>query len=520
VSDELATGRAKPTVADGHVGVAAADAAASEEEPPPGGSLRKIGGAFGLLAIATVLGQLIGFVALAVVTRRVSASSLGAYNFDLSLATYVAIAGNFGVAYLATRDVAQRPHERYRILFDASLLVTVVLLPLSALFLVCGYVWLPEATERRVLLAVVLNVAISSLTPDWYLLARQHTRAVAAARIVGQAVYGLLVFVVIGVGMTALVRYAWFNVVGFVVTGVIVTAVVVSAWRRDQVTVDLTFAEALATLLLRMRRSLPFGYSLVVIQVYSGIAIPVLGFTVGSRQVGIYAVASRLPFALIGLATVWLSVFFPHGSAAAERDPAELRHVVGRVVSITIVAAVAIGCAAPFAARELIPLMFSHRFTAAATPFALLSIACSLVLIQATTSNVLLAVGRERLYGKLLTLVAVLMIAADVPLCRAYGATGAAIAAVGAEALIVVLTGIASRRALGGLDLEFKLIRWSLPLAAGVVLAGIGLRGGPASLLDVFVPTASGVSAAAVTGAAAWLGARARAARKVNAGPS
>jgi PST family polysaccharide transporter len=455
--------------------------------------LRKVAAAFGYLALATVAGQLIGFLALAIVARRVSAASIGAYNFDLALATYVAIAGNFGVAYLATRDVAQRPTERYRILFDTSLLVATVLLPLSALFLLGGHLWLPDAAERRLLGAVVVSVVITALTPDWYLLARQHARAVAVARLAGQVVYGLLVIALIGVGGSVLIRYAWFNVLGFVVTGVIVAVVVGSAWRRDGIEIGFTFAEALVNLLSRMRRSAPFGYSLVVIQVYSGVAIPLLGVTVGARAVGIYTIASRLPLALVSLATVWISVFFPHGSAAAKQDPTALRSDVGRVLSLTIVTAVAIGCAAPFAARELMPLMFGHAFAIAAAPFALLSVACALVLVQATTSNVLFAVGEERLYAKLLTMVALIMIAADIPLCLHFGATGAAIAAIGAEALIVVFTGAAARRALGGLDIDFAVVRWAIPLAAGILASGLALAGHRASIFDLFVPAAGGL---------------------------
>ena len=495
--------------------MAPADATASRDAVAADGSssitpLRRLLGAFSYLAVATVAGQLIGFAALAIVTRRVGAAALGAYNFDLALATYVAIAGNFGVAYLATRDVAQRPTERYRILLDASLLVTVVLVPLACLFVLCGFLWLPTGAERQVLVAVVVSVVVTALTPDWYLLARQHARAVAVARVSGQVIYGLLIVMLIGEGRRAVVRYAWFNVIGFAVVALIVGLVVGSAWRRDGIGFGLTFSEALAHLLARMRRSAPFGYSLIVVQLYSGVAIPLLGITAGSRAVGIYTVASRLPWAVISLATVWLTVFFPHGAAAAKHAPAVLRRDVGRILSGTAIAAVGLACTAPFAARELMPVMFGPSFAAAATPFALLSVACALVLIQATTSNALLAMGAERLYAKLLTAVAVTLIAVDIPLCTHYGATGAAVAAIGAEVAIVGLTGAAARRSLGGLDLDLNVVRWAIPLAAGILLAGIALTGGRRSIWDLFVPAAGGLGAVALGRAGIWLRERVR----------
>jgi len=446
-----------------------------------------------------VAGQLIGFAALTIVARRVGAASLGAYSFDLVLATYVGIAGNFGVTYLTMRDVSQHAADRYRLLLEASLLVAIVLLPLSVFMVLCGHLLLPDAAERRVLVAVMLSVVITALTPSWYLLACRHSRAVAVASFAGQVIYGLLVVTLVGAGGTAIVRYAWFNVTGLIITGLIVLAVVGSAWRQDRVGFRRTLTQAVGNLPRRIRRSAPFGYSLVVLQLYGTAAIPLLGVTVGARQVGIYAVAARLPLALVTLANVWLAVFFPHGSTAAMQAAHILRRDVGRVLSVTAVASITLACAAPFAARELMPLMFGRAFASAAAPFALLSVACALVLIQATTSNVLLAVGLERLYGKLITIVALIMITADIPLCIYLGATGGAIAAVGAEALIVGLTGTAARRALGGLDLDFAVVRWAIPMAAGILAAGLVLEAARASIFDLFVPGAVGLALVALT---------------------
>jgi O-antigen/teichoic acid export membrane protein len=149
--------------------------------------------------------------------------------------------------------------------------------------------------------------------------------------------------------------------------------------------------------------------------------------------------------------------------------------------------------------------MFGPAFAAAATPFALLSVAAALSLVQATTSNVLLAVGAERLYAKLMTAVVMTMVIADIPLCTQLGATGAAIAWVGAEVLVVALTGGAATRALGGLRWDFALTRWAIPMATGALVAGVALTRMPPSLLDLFLPGVSGLAFVALTRGAMWL---------------
>jgi hypothetical protein len=47
--------------------------------------------------------------------------------------------------------------------------------------------------------------------------------------------------------------------------------------------------------------------------------------------------------------------------------------------------------------------------------------------------------------------------------------------------------------ALGGLDIDFAVVRWAIPLAAGILASGLVLAGHRASIFDLFVPAAGGL---------------------------
>jgi O-antigen/teichoic acid export membrane protein len=434
--------------------------------------------AFGTLASAGILGQVIGFVALAYVARVAGPTRLGAYTIDVALAGYAGLLANFGVTYLATRDVSRDPSSGTRVLAESSVIVMLgCCLAYAALAVGVRATLSPQ--ERMLLPIVALSLFFNNLTPDWFLIALRRSSPVAAARLLGQIAYALLL-VGIGGASSGIVRtYAWANVAGLLITALPLAWLAVS-WQLRAQAVPTADPDG-RPLRTRWRRSLSFGYFLAMLQLYASIAIPLLGAIAGQRAAGLYGVALRLPFALTTLATVWLTAFFPAGSAKAHADRAGYRADLGRVISVTLVLAGAVAVGASISAQKLIPLMFGPSYSAAALSFTLLAVAAGLVCVQASTSNALLALGAERLYGVVVTAVAICLIGIDVPLISIFGEAGAAGGAVIAEVAVVASTGLLVRRRLGGLRLRRRAIVLgygciTIMAAAGVVARAPRIR--------------------------------------------
>ena len=79
--------------------------------PPESGRLGIRGAVrgFAALAGATVAGQIIGFVALAIVARRVGPENLGDYAFAAVFTSYVLVVTDLGLSVYGTREIAREP---------------------------------------------------------------------------------------------------------------------------------------------------------------------------------------------------------------------------------------------------------------------------------------------------------------------------------------------------------------------------------------------------------------------------
>jgi O-antigen/teichoic acid export membrane protein len=216
-----------------------------------------------------------------------------------------------------------------------------------------------------------------------------------------------------------------------------------------------------------------------------------LGYFESTRAVGLYAAASKLPWALIGFANLWLSVFFPHTAQRLLEDTQAFARDLGRVVTATIVLAAAATVAAFLCAGTLMTTIFGASFAEASVPFALLSGAAALVLLQANFSNVMLAGGDQRDYALLMTMGATIVVALNLALIPLFGTIGAATSTLLGECCLTAFTLRGARRRVGSVPLDSaRLLRGAFAVGA-MALSMIGARfvGGAIVQISVALPT-------------------------------
>jgi O-antigen/teichoic acid export membrane protein len=465
----------------------AVDAARDRGAEHPGGSgLSRAVRGFGALVASNLLSQLIAFAALAYVARRIGAVNLGAYTFALTLTAYFGLIANLGVGYLGMRDVAQRPSRVASIVTEALAIQAPLSIVLYGALIALSPWLVHSATARRLIPIVGLTLLTNAAMLDWVLLALDRSRSVAMWRLAGQVVYGALVPVFVVGGVIGTIRYAELNIVGLVVTAVgIAWAVFRLAKLTPLPPSEGSWANARRHVPQRVRRSLPFGYSLAMIQVYAAVDILLLGYLDSTRAVGIYAAANKLPLAVNALANLWLNVFFPHAARRLAEEPKAFTQELGRVVTATIIIAVAISAGAVLCAGSLMPLLFGPAFRSAAVPFALLAISQALVLLQANFSNVLLAGGSERAYAAILTFAAAAIVVLDLLLIPPYGTVGAAVATLVAEAGLTAATLMGVIRRLGPVPLDAARLARGAGAIGVMCVAMLGARSLGGALVQV-----------------------------------
>jgi len=223
----------------------------------------------------------------------------------------------------------------------------------------------------------------------------------------------------------------------------------------------------------RFSTGVPLGIAAVMISVYYSLDSVMLGYLRTTEEVGQYAVAYRLPLALIGFAGLWSSVLFPHASALALRDPETLRGLLGFFSSVAVVVALPLGAGAILVGEDLIPLLFGAEFAAAGTPFVILAWAAVIVVVTISTGTVALAIGEERHYVIAVTAGAVANLLANLVLIPSFGMEGAAAATVGAEVIVFAVVWRRLQARLGGVPLEWS--RIARAAAATVVMVPVVL---------------------------------------------
>jgi O-antigen/teichoic acid export membrane protein len=428
-------------------------------------SVRSALGAFASVGASTVLGQLIGFVALAFVARRVGPASLGDYNFAISVVGAFGLV-NLGIGVLAIRDIASDPERRRAVATETAALLTAFNgLALLAVLLAAPLIApSPAAADLLRLLAFIFLT--NALSCEWALIGLERFRPVAVGRVAGQVAYAILVFLLLRRGTAGITDYAVFNLVGYAVTALISAGVYLSSGGFDRPPPHL--ARPLAR---RLRRSLVIGYPLAVLQLYLTVDVILLGYVGTARQTGQYAVASRLPLALTSLGMVWGSVLFPHITRTRPAALGDLTRELGRFVTFVLAAGALLVAGAAILANPVMTTLFGEAFADAAPAFAVLSAAAILLLADITLGNALLARDRERQYGRAVTAGLLVNTLLDLVLIPRAGAVGAADATLTVEAGVFLF--FVARVHVGRVPITWALVRRSLltgAAAAGAVV--------------------------------------------------
>jgi O-antigen/teichoic acid export membrane protein len=419
-------------------------------------------GGFAALGAATLLTQIMNFFLLAIAARRLGPEPIGSFAFAGSLAGYFAIPANFGIMALATRDVAREPEKARAVLAEvAPLHGALALVPYLLIVALAPLLGADELSSRLMPLAA-LGFLLEAVSLVWMLYGRERFVVIAVSRIAGAVVNFVLVLALVeeGSGADGAFAFAWSGAIALAVITVLTLVPVLRAEGMPRPVLDP------ARLWRRFKAGFGFGVAGVMISVYYSLDSVMLGYIRGTDDVGQYAVAYRLPLALIGLAALWGSVLYPHASAVGARDPQALRGLLGFVSSVAAVVALPVGVGSTLVGTDLMPQLFGPEFDHAGTPFVLLAWAAAVVMFTLSSGTTALALGEERHYVYAVTAGAAVNLLLNLAVIPLYGMTGAAAATVTAEVVVFAVVWRRLEQRLGRIPLE-----WSRIARAGFATA-------------------------------------------------
>ena len=441
---------------------------------------------FVAMSAATLFAQIVGFFMLAVIARRLGPQDVGSYSFAISLMYYFAIPANFGVTALATRELARDPDRARPLLGEIMALQGALCLIPYVVLVALAPLLAADDTSQTLIPIVGLTFALEAASLGFVLYGFQRFGIMAAARVVGALTFAALTFLFVHEGDTT--PLAWIHLAGVAATSVITAVVVLRATGGPKLEVGPR------DLARRFRAGVPLGVSAVMISIYYTVDSLLLGWLRSTEEVGQYAIAYRIPLALLAFAALWGSVLFPHMSALAERSRVEVREQIGYFASLALVASFPLLAGALVVGEQMIPGLFGQEFERAGTPFIVLMFAAALVPFSINWGTSAIALGDDRHQAYAVTLGAVLNLAANLIVIPEYGMTGAAVTTVCAEVVVFAY-----------LIWRIKVLVGHPPLDLGRIARAAGATAAMVLVLVLLVPDGWTAGAKILVGAAVFL---------------
>jgi O-antigen/teichoic acid export membrane protein/cell division septum initiation protein DivIVA len=454
---------------------------------------------FAVLSAATVLIRLIGFVVITLFARRAGPLTFGTYSFALALAGFVVGAPtNFGIGTLGIRNIARDPADAGKVVGEA--LAVQAIIAAIAVALLVALVPLLSTNEELVTLTpiVALYYVAYSMTVDWALQGLQRLRAVAAARLAGQVLFGIVTPLILIRGPTGAERYA-----AVLAAGAILTAIAAFAMVRRAVG-PIRVSWAIAPLWDLAKGAAPLGFSLVMLQVYYSMDQVLLGLLTNKAEVGQYAAAAKLPVVLSGFTAIWLSAVYPHASKLFTHDPDALRRQLGSFTSLSVVAALPLIAGSAIVGTGVMTGLFGPAYGPAGTPFAILMGASAVVVVATNYTSLAMAAGQERTFAMSVTIASIINVLLNLLLIPFYGATGAAISTVAAESVVFLICARRVAAVIGRPPLAGRRIAGAVAATALMSAALIAMPSSISVWLRIAAGGAVYLAAAAACGAVRW----------------
>lgn len=455
--------------------------------------VRRVLTGFAVLAAAMFVTQAVGFVALAVASRRLGPADLGAATFALNLALYFAIPANFGLSLLGIRDVAREP-ERAREITGEILGLRILLSVVTFVALITLAPLIAAGHRSQVLIPLAaLAIPVDAITGEWTLLGAQRPVAAAVGRLAGQVVYGALVLIFLTGGLHGARLFVAYTVLSILITAVLTSLLAARALGRPAI----TFKPS--RLRIRAAASVPLGVAAVMVQIYISVGAIMLAYIDGAAAVGQFTVAQKLPLALLGVTQLWSATLYPQAARLMADHREELRAQITLFMRLSLALALPVAIGAALVGPDLIPTLFGAAYGPAGHAFVWIAAALALSMLTVNVSSVLAAGGDERRYATGRVIGAIAAVTLNALAIPALGIDGAGLTLLLAEATVLVYMTARYRRVVGPISIDPRATA-RVALASAAMAAALIATGGVEVLARVAIGIAVYAIAAVVLG--------------------
>jgi len=388
----------------------------------------------GYLLAGEAASRIFGFLTTAVLARRLGVDGFGQIGFAAAVMAYGIVFTDLGLMTVGTRSVA-RDRSVAGELVGSVVPLRLLLSLAAAAVMVLIAVALPKPAVVKLLLVLYAGaVIIQSALFEWVFIGAEKMGFVSLSRVVTNCAYFGLALALVRSSASVLMVPVAFGL-ATLLGAVVLFIGYVPRFGLPRLHFGPTRWREL------LRSAWPIGASSLLTQLHVNLGLVLLGLTTTFQQTGIYNSAYRLVFFLMTLDRVFHTVFFPVVSRFIKDQPGRLAELVGTAARMILVLSIPFCVGAFVLARPILEAVFSSEYSGAFPILRILVWFLPLSMFNSLAGYTLLAAGNERQFLSNTAIgvgAAVVFNLVAVPLA---GSTGAALAIVAGEAVLLVLMG-------------------------------------------------------------------------------
>ncbi len=384
------------------------------------------------LSAAQVISRIIRAAIIIYAARLLGASDYGVFSYALSLVGFFTIFADLGLTWLLTRE-ASKPEQLPTSYLLAALFLKLLLVLISMALLVFVaplFITIPGTALLLPIAAFVM--AFDSLRIFFFSLTRARQIMQTEAFITILTNTAIAIFALIGLASAPsskalMFAYALGTAIGFLIAAIFI--------GKEFIRAPGVSRSLFVTLL---RNAWPFALMGILAGVMVNMDTLMLGWFMGSREVGLYGAAQRPILLLYAVPTFFSTSLFPLFAKYAYNNAEKFRRILETSLTFCIAAVLPIVVGGVIVARELTLLIYGPQFSEAAVAFRILLLTLPAIFTIFIVSDAIVSYNGQKKFFIYNSLGALSDIILNLILIPKFGIMGAALSTVATQ----IITGI------------------------------------------------------------------------------
>lgn len=395
---------------------------------------RKIFLNFSFLALGKMLGDVFTFVLFVALSRAYGPDGIGEYSFAIAFTGFFAVFSDFGLHGLSLKELSRvdgalgPPFSRFftlRIFLSLSVLIL--------LFIALPF--LPFSYESKLILVLVGIYQVLYRVAEGFsvvYIAREEAHISGILELSLRAAITLIGIIVILMGGGLVSAILVFPVI----TAIQATVSYIILCRRYGKPQIIFSLEVLKK---TFHESVPFGFSLILYQLYSRVDVILLGFLISASAAGIYNVAYRIVFMLLFVPHFAAVALTPQVSRLYLSSKTEMSALYTRTMRFVVLIGLPVSAGLWLTAGEVIHLIYGEEFEESILVLQLVSWLIIIFFLSRMMMTFLTCCELQSAATKLQWITAAANVIGNLVLIPKYGVSGAAVATLISESILVLL---------------------------------------------------------------------------------